>query len=341
MSRDIFEQTTLGRIPMKNRLIRSATWENLVDNNGVFDEKIIHLYEKLAEGGIGLIVTGFTSVSDIDDDFRGMMRLGNDTLIPYFQKLVQAVKMFDCPIMPQLALGNYRKKDANGVLHKVEITEMGYEDIAEVIDLFSQAAVRAKKAGFDGVQIHAAHGFFLSRCLSPIYNKRQDSYGGNPDNRARILTEIIDSIRERTGNFHISMKINCDDFQIGGLSASDSRTICKLAELHGLNSIEVSGNGASRSGVKANINEGYFQTYATELQKTIHIPVISVGGYRSMEYINKILNETPLEYISLSRPLISEPDLPNRWKNGSLTPSMCISCNACYNTYGHRCIFKS
>lgn len=278
MRKNIFDQTTMGGIPMKNRLIRSATWENLVDRNGVFDEKLIQLYAKLAEGGVGLIVTGFTSVSDLDDDFGGMMRLANDTMIPQSQKLVQAVKMFDCPIMPQLALGSFRKRDENGVLRRIEINEMGREEIEEVIDLFSQAAVRAQKAGFDGVQIHAAHGFFLSRCLSPLYNKRKDLYGGIAENRARILTEIIDTVRKKTGNFHISMKINCEDFQVGGLSAADSRTICRLTELHGINSIEVSGNGASRSGVKANINEGYFQTYATELQRILHIPVISVGG---------------------------------------------------------------
>lgn len=340
MSKDIFDQTTLGGIPMKNRLIRSATWEDLVARNGVFDEQLIQRYAKLAEGGVGLIITGFTSVSDMDNDFSGMMRLSNDELIPQFQKLIQAVKAFDCPIMTQLALGCFRKKDANGVLRRIEITEMDHEDIAEVIDLFAQAAVRAKKAGFDGVQIHAAHGFFLSRCLSPLYNKRQDGYGGSPENRARILTEIIDAVREKIGNLHISMKINCDDFQGGGMSASDSRTICKLAELHGINSIEVSGNGASRSMVKANVNEGYFQIYATELQKAIQVPVISVGGYRSVEYINKILNETPLEYISVSRPLIREPDLPSRWKNGNLIPSTCVSCNACYRTQGHECIFK-
>lgn len=341
MSRNIFDQTILGGIPMKNRLIRSATWEDLVAPNGMFDEQLIRLYARLAEGGVGLIITGFTSVSDTDNDFGGMMRLSNDELIPQFQKLIQAVKAFDCPIMPQLALGGFRKKDTNGVLRRIEIFEMGQKDIAQVIDLFALAAERAKKAGFDGVQIHAAHGFFLSRCLSPLYNKRQDQYGGSPENRARILTEIIDAVREKIGSLHISMKINCDDFQIGGMSASDSRMICKLAALHGVNSIEVSGGGASRLGVKANVNEGYFQTYATELQKAIRVPAISVGGYRSVEYINKILNETPLEYVSLSRPLISEPDLPNRWKNGNRTPSACISCNACYNTQGHGCIFKS
>ena len=341
MSKNILDETTMGGIPMKNRLVRSATWENLVDRNGLFDENFIQLYEKLAEGGVGLIITGFTTVSDMDDDFGGMMRLDNDELIPQFQKLVQAVKKFDCPIIPQLALGSYRKKDANGVHRKIEITEMEHQDIAQVVDLFSQAAVRAQKAGFDGVQIHAAHGFFLSRCLSPLYNKRHDQYGGFPENRARILTEIIDAVREKTGNFHISMKINCEDFQIGGLSAFDSRVICNQIVLHGINSIEVSGNGASRSGIKAHINEGYFQTYAAELQKNISVPVISVGGYRSVEYINKVLNETPLEYISLSRPLIREPELPKRWKNGNLTPSACISCNACYTTQGHGCIFKS
>ena len=340
MSKDIFDQTTLGGIPMKNRLIRSATWEDLVACNGVFDEQLIRVYAELAEGGVGFIITGFTSVSDMDNDFGGMMRLSHDGLIPQFQKLVQTVKAFDCPIIPQLALGCFRKKDANGVLRRMEITEMRQNDIAQVIDLFAQAAVRAKKAVFDGVQIHAAHGFFLSRALSPLYNKRQDEYGGSPENRARILTEIIDAVKGKIGSLHISMKINCDDFQIGGMSASDSRTICKLAALHGINSIEVSGSGASRSGVKANVNEGYFQTYATELQKTIQVPIISVGGYRSVEYINRILNETPLEYVSLSRSLISEPDLPNRWKNGNLAPSTCVSCNACYSTQGHRCIFK-
>lgn len=326
---------------MKNRLIRSATWEDLAARNGVFDEQLIRLYAELAEGGIGLIITGFTSVSDMDNDFCGMMRISNDALIPPLQKLVQAVKAFDCPMITQLALGSYRKKDENGVLRKIEITEMSRRDMAEMAALFSQAAVRAQKAGFDGVQIHAAHGFFLSRCLSPLYNKRQDEYGGSPENRARLLTEIIDAVREKTGSFHISMKINCDDFQTGGLSASDSRIICKLAALHGINSIEVSGNGASRSGVKANVNEGYFQAYAAELQKKISVPVISVGGYRSAEYISRILNETPLGYISLSRPLIREPGLPGRWKNGNLTPSTCISCNACYSTQGHGCIYKS
>ena len=340
MKKTIFEQTNLGGISMKNRLIRSATWENLANHEGVFDEQLIHIYEELAAGGVGLIITGFTSVSDIDADFGGIMRLSNDNLISQYQKLVQSVKAFDCSIMSQLALGSYRKKNDNGILQKIEITEMSHQDIAAVVELFSQAALRAKKAGFDGVQIHAAHGFFLSRCLSPLYNQRQDLYGGTAENRARILTDIIDAIHEKTGNFHISMKINCDDFQNGGLSAIDSRIICSQTALHGISSIEVSGNGTSRAGIKANINEGYFQPYAAELQKTTHVPIISVGGYRSVEYINKVLNNTPLAYISLSRPLIREPNLPARWKEGNLTPASCISCNACYNTQAHKCIFK-
>lgn len=112
------------------------------------------------------------------------------------------------------------------------------------------------------------------------------------------------------------MKINCEDFLYGGLSAEDSRRICKQAVFHGIDSIEVSGGGTSRTDVKVNRNEGYFQNYGTELQKIIPVPVISVGGYRSEAYINKILNETPLKYVALSRPLVREPDLPKRWKKG-------------------------
>ena len=340
MTRNIFDQTDFGGISMKNRLIRSATWENLAYEDGSFDERLIHIYKELAEGGIGLIITGFTSVSDVDADFGGIMRLSSDRLIPEYQKLVQAVKAFDCPIIPQLALGSYGKMGNNGILQRVEITDMNRKDIEAVTEMFSDASLRAQKAGFDGVQIHAAHGFFLSRFLSPLYNKRQDQYGGTAENRARILTEIIDAIREKTGHFHISMKINCEDFQYGGLSAEDSRIICRQTALQGIDSIEVSGGGASRTGVEANRNEGYFQNYAIELQKTISVPVISVGGYRSVEYINKILNETPLEYIALSRPLVREPALPKRWEKGKLSPSGCVSCNACYHTQAHRCIFK-
>lgn len=324
---------------MRNRLVRSATWEDLAERDGTFDERVIRLYSRLAEGGVGLIITGFTSVSDLDDDFSGMMRLSNDGLIPQSRRLVQAVKGFDCPIMTQLALGGYRREGPDGIVRRLEITDMGQQDIEDVVDLFSKAAVRARDSGFDGVQIHAAHGFFLSRCLNSLYNGRRDRYGGPPDDRARILTDIIDAIRESAGDLHISMKINCDDFQVGGLSASDSMRICRLAESHGIGSIEVSGNGASRSGVRANVDEGYFQAYAADLQRTVRVPVMSVGGYRSAEHIREVLNGTPLEYISLSRPLIREPDLPNRWREGDLAPSACISCNSCYRTRGHGCIF--
>lgn len=339
MRKNIFDRTTLGKLPLKNRLIRSATWEALVDEKGLFDESLIHLYEELAKGGVGLIITGFTTVSETDHDFGGMMRLCSDGLIPQFQQLAKAVKTYGCPIMPQLALGSFWKKDRDGILRRIEISEMTREDIAEVTSLFAQAAVRAQKAGFDGIQIHAAHGFFLSRCLSPLYNRRRDQYGGTVENRARLLTDIIDAVRKSTGSFHISMKINCNDFQIGGLSPAESKTICELAVSHGIDSIEVSGNGTSRMGVKPTVNEGYFRAYAAELQEAIPVPVISVGGYRSVEYIDKTLNETPLEFLSLSRPLIREPDLPNRWKSGDLAPSTCVSCNACYSTKGHGCIF--
>ena len=340
MSKGIFDQTVLGGIPLKNRLIRSATWENLVDGNGVFDDTLIPLYAELAKGGIGLIITGFTTVSDADDYFGGMMRLGNDAMIPQFRELVQAVHAFDCPVMPQLALGCYRTRGVDGILRRLEMPEMEHEDIADIVDLFVQAARRAKKAGFDGAQIHAAHGFFLSRSLSPLHNTRLDCYGGSLKNRARLLMEVVDAVREEVGSeFHLSMKINCEDFQMGGLSAPDSRTVCLLAVEHGLDSIEVSGGGASRSGVRAGVNEGYFLSYAVELQSMVDVPVITVGGYRSVECITRVLNEMPLSYVSLSRPLIKEPGLPNRWKAGDRAPSTCISCNACYETPGHHCIF--
>lgn len=150
MTRNIFDQTDLGGISMKNRLIRSATWENLADEDGSFDERLVQIYKELAEGGSGLIITGFTSVSEVDADFGGIMRLSRDQLIPEYQKLVKAVKAYDCPIISQLALGSYMKRDVNGILKRIEITDMNRKDIVAVTELFSDAALRAQRAGFDG-----------------------------------------------------------------------------------------------------------------------------------------------------------------------------------------------
>ena len=335
----IFDPVTLSHLSLKNRLIRSATWENLATSDGSISDALIQTYQELAAGGIGAIITGFTSVSSNDYYFDGMMRLSNDALIPQYTQLVEAVKTQGSAIITQLALGAYFKPDSTGMLSPVEPDELSPDDLQNIKALFVQAAVRAQKAGFDGVQIHAAHNFFLSRFISPAYNHRTDAYGGSLQKRNRLLIEIYQAIRAATTGLHISMKINCSDFIPDGLTPAESLQICQELSKQGIDSIEVSGNGTSRSQIRPHVNEAYFRSFAEKLAACINTPVILVGGHRSIESMNDLLNQTSIELLSLSRPLIREPNLPNRWKSGDIRPAACISCNACYKTPGHKCIF--
>ena len=330
MKKTLFDRVKLGSIELKNRLIRSATWEGLADISGHLPEALYRTYEELAKGGVGAIITGFTSVADDDRYFGGMARLSNDDLIPEHQRLTEICHAKSCPVIAQIALGEY---DGG-----MEPDYMSADDIRQVISLFVNAAIRADKAGYDGVQIHAAHSFFLSRFISPAFNHRHDEYGGTPERRGRLLTEIIRGIREKVPLLHITMKINSSDFMRGGLTPEESMTVCRLCADAGIDSIEVSGNGTSVSGIRAGKNEAYFAQFALALADTVSIPVILVGGHRSVENMGQVLNAGKVDFLSLSRPLIREPDLPNRWAAGDHQPAECISCNMCYRTPGHVCI---
>lgn len=337
--KQIFEPVKMNHIELKNRLLRSATWEGIANPDGSITEEAYEIYEELAKGGVGAIITGFTSISLHDYYFGGMMRLCVDALIPQYRRLTDIIHAECIPVITQLALGAYYR-EANGRYLQVEPDDMTTEEIKYVIQQFTDAAIRAEKAGFDGVQIHAAHFFFLSRFISPAVNHRTDEYGSSNENRARILLDIIKGIREVAPNLHITIKINSSDFTYGGLEESACLAVCKLLEQAGIDSIEISGNGTSVGGIKAHVNEGYFVPVAAEIAKAVSCPVIVVGGFRSLNFMEEVLNKTNIELISLSRPLLREPDLPNKMKADPAVISKCVSCNACYSSQAHKCIFR-
>lgn len=320
--KNIFDKTEIKNLKLKNRLFRSATWEALADENGHFDEEIYSIYDQLAAGGVGCIISGFTSVSDNDRYFGGMARLSNNGLIAEHKRLTDIVHAHHVPIIAQLALGEFQNK---------EISELTDSDIDRIREMFVSAADRAVLAGYDGVQIHAAHGFFLSRYISPAHNRR-----ANPE---QLIIDIAKAIRANHPELHITMKINSSDFMYGGLDENGSMRIC-LACAPYLDSIEVSGNGTSVGGIRPGVNEAYFKRFAISLAEKVDIPVILVGGHRSIENMNNVLNEGKIEYLSMSRPLIREPDLIERWQRGECSPAKCVSCNMCYRTPAHKCIFR-
>ena len=327
----LFDQIRLGNLVLKNRLIRSATWAGLAEWDGAIPKELYQSYATLAKGGVGAIITGFTSVADEDHFISGMARLSHDSLIAQHQKLTAICHSENCPVLAQIALGEY----AGGI----EPNQISEADIHTVTDMFVQASLRAQKAGYDGVQIHAAHGFFLSRFISPAHNHRQDGYGGSAHKRAQILLDILAGIRLLAPSLHISIKINCSDFLPHGVTPKESLMICKQLASCGIDSIEVSGNGTSRVGIKAGVNEAYFKEFALLLAEEVDTPIILVGGHRSREHMEIVLNAGRITALSLSRPLIREPSLPMRWQKGDTAPAKCVSCNMCYQTSGHTCIF--
>ena len=331
----LFEPTTLGTLKMKNRLIRSATWEGLADERGHMKEELFERCETLADGGIAAIISGFTSVSGDDHCFGGIARLSSDDFIGEHKRLTDIAHRRGCPIIVQLALGEY-----NGAYRDMSVNDLSEKDIRRIRDMFADGAVRAAKAGYDGVQIHAAHNFFLSRFISPGYNRRTDRYGRTPEGRAALIIEILHAIKTRCPELHVSMKINCSDFFSGGLTPAESLRICELCAENRMDSIEVSGNGTSVPHIKAGENEGYFKDFALRLGERTDLPIILVGGHRSIGKMEQILNEGRVDFLSLSRPLLREPALPNRWKSGDTAPAKCVSCNRCYQTPGHRCVFS-
>lgn len=338
--KQIFEEVNLKHLHAKNRLVRSATWEGIAKRNGGLTDESYKVYEELAKGGVGTIITGFTSVDIHDVYFDGMMRLSDDSLIPEYKKLVDLIHKENVPVIAQLALGGYYRPDAHGRMIQYEPDDMSEEQIQDVIRMFKEAARRAKEAGYDGVQIHGAHFFFLSRFISPAVNHRTDAWGGSTENRSRILVEILHAIREAAPGLHVTIKINCSDFTPGGLTPEESMEICKILSKEGIDSIEVSGNGTSVAGIKAHKNEAYFGGFAAALAEEVDTPVIVVGGFRAKDTMEAVLNNTKIELISLSRPLLREPDWPNKLKSGESTVSKCISCNGCYSSVCHRCIFR-
>ena len=209
--KNIFDAVEVRNMRVKNRLVRSATWEGIAEVDGSISDDTYKIYRELARGGVGTIITGFTSVAANDRYFGGMMRLSDDKLIPQYKKLVEIIHAENCAAISQLAMGAFYKNSV-----EISENEMTSRDVQAVIKMFVDAAIRAQACGFDGVQIHAAHFFFLSRFISPRINHRTDEFGGSTSRRAKILLDILRGIKDAT-NLHVTTKINCSDFVHGGL----------------------------------------------------------------------------------------------------------------------------
>lgn len=346
----LFETTTLKNMTLPNHFVRSATWEGMAKKDGSCTHGLINMMTQLARGGVGLIITGHAYVRK--DGQAGPWQLGvySDQLIEGLTEMTEAVHKENGKIVMQLAHSGCQapfgltglEPLGPSVMENQEgssCREMTQADISKVIEVFARGAVRAKQAGFDGVQIHAAHGYLLSQFLSPFFNKRTDEYGGIIENRMRIVLEVLESIRGSVGqDFPVLIKMNSEDFLDKGLTVDDMLHAAALLEQAGIDAIELSG-GTGYSGRRIPVRiakidteekEAFYRAAAKRYKERITVPLMLVGGIRSYEVSERLVDEGTADYISLCRPLIREPHLINRWKQGDTRKATCLSDNLCF-----------
>ncbi|MFH2046469.1 MAG: NADH:flavin oxidoreductase [Pseudomonadota bacterium] len=345
----LFEETQINGMTLANRFVRSATWEGMANDDGSVTPMLIDCMVDLAKGGVGLIISGHAYVQRVGQASLFQLGAYSDDLLPGLTDMADAVHKNGGKIVLQIAhAGFFARTDLTkvsalaasdmGNSSKVPHRVVSVSDIKQIITDFAEAANRAKKAGFDGVQIHAAHGYLLSQFLSPAFNSRIDEYGGSIENRSRILIDVLKSVRSVVGpDYPVMVKINVADFIENGLELKDSLKIGKMLESEGIDAIELSGGvltgdklSPSRKGINSEEKEAYFLNEAKAFREKISVPLILVGGNRSYQMADKIITEGAVDYISMCRPLIREPDLINRWKSGDIAKSACISDNKCF-----------
>jgi 2,4-dienoyl-CoA reductase-like NADH-dependent reductase (Old Yellow Enzyme family) len=345
----LFEPGEINGMQLQNRFVRSATWEAMADENGASTPELINLLIKLARGELGLIISSHAYVQKVGQ--AGVKQLGihNDDMISGLKDIADAVHDHGAKIVCQLSHAGFfgntaltrqtpiAPSNVEGLAEGAR-KEMTKEDIGRVIDAFAAAAGRAKSAGFDGVQIHAGHGYLLSEFISPLFNHRTDEYGGPIENRARLALEVFQAIRETVAkDFPVLIKMNSKEFVDGALMPQDFVQAGKMLAEAGIDAIEVSGGlpihsttRSSQLGINKEEKEAYFQEAAAALRKQVDVPIILVGGNRSFHVAERLVNEGVADYISMSRPLIREPGLIKRWKAGDLTKAACVSDNLCF-----------
>lgn len=322
---------------VRNRFFKAAMSEQLARRNSPTDN-LIKLYDTWARGGAGILVTGNVMVD------RNALGAANDVVVEddrdmaMLQRWAQAGTQDGTLLLMQI---NHPGKQSTRELSPCPVAPSAVpiegplapffnppralttDEILDIIRRFGNAATLAEKAGFSGVQIHAAHGYLISQFLSPHHNRRSDEWGGSLENRMRFLLDIYREMRQRTSRgFIISVKLNSADFQKGGFSEDESIQAVKILADTGIDLIEISGGNyeapAMLEGVKESTRrrEAYFLDYAARARAACRAPLVITGGFRSAEGMEEALQSGNLDFVGLAKPFAVQPDLPARVLSG-------------------------
>lgn len=357
----LFSSGRIAGLTLPNRFVRSSTADSRMYRSRQVADADLDVYRALARGGVGLIVTGGFNVTPSrlrEPDGLAMWDVDyEDVRIDGVEKLVDAVRAEapEARIVAQLQTGGVsgRPSSVPSPFSKTVPRELTLREIGVLIEAFVLSIVEMKRAGFDGAQLHAGHGALLSRFFSTYTNCRHDAFGGSIERRVRMAREIVDRARQQVGDYPILIKVNATDCLEGGTDLASFPALATELERIGFDAIEITGGmweclarpqeelgfrpvpaPESRTRIGAIENQSYFLPYAEALD--LDIPVILSGGNRNVDRLDEILRSGAADFGSMCRPLIREPDLVNRWREGrGDAEAACIACNSCIYALWH------
>ncbi|MCG7205379.1 NADH:flavin oxidoreductase/NADH oxidase family protein [Streptomyces arenae] len=340
MTSELFSPLSLrsGQV-LNNRIAKAAMEENMAGAGQLPDKELIGLYRRWAKGGTGLLITGNVMVHA--EALTGPAGVVLDEAAPLepFIEWAEAAKAGGAAIWMQINHpGRQIGSDMPGVVwgpsavavdlgkHSSRFGKpvaMTPEQIQATVTRYAVTAQRAEQAGFDGVEVHAAHGYLLSQFLSPLVNKRTDQWGGSLENRARMLLDVVRAVRAAVSpSFAVAVKLNSADFQRGGFDADDARQVIEMLAPLGVDLVELSGGSyesPAMSGraadARTQAREAYFLDLAKDLVRTSPLPLMLTGGITRRETADRVL-DSGVAIIGMGTALAVTPDLPDRWRHG-------------------------
>jgi 2,4-dienoyl-CoA reductase-like NADH-dependent reductase (Old Yellow Enzyme family)/pyruvate/2-oxoglutarate dehydrogenase complex dihydrolipoamide dehydrogenase (E3) component len=347
----LFQPGRIGKMEIRNRIVMAPMATAGADDEGTPTARMIDYFVARAKGGVGLIIAGSCTFSPEARPPK-QLTLYDDKYIPKFKILTQAVHEHGAKIFLQFnhlgrrmslakfAFAEEQKKRVISSSAVKQVTdgsvpiEATQEDIDSIVEAWADGCRRAKEAGFDGTELHAAHGYLLSSFLSPATNKRIDGYGGSPEKRARFACEVISRIRSKVGkDFAISIRFSGCDYLRGGITIEDTLRQVPLFVEAGADVLHVSASAPETlqyQFLPYMLSDGMIVHLAEAIKAVVNVPVITVGKLGNPVVANRVLDENKADFIALARPLLADPALPNKAQEGRLDEiNRCLCCNAC------------
>jgi 2,4-dienoyl-CoA reductase-like NADH-dependent reductase (Old Yellow Enzyme family) len=286
---------------------------NLATTRGAVTDKLIEHYTQRSKH-VGLVIIEASYVSLNGRFSERQLGIYDDSLLNGLKKLSGKIHSIGTPVVIQLHHSGSKASLENIGMNPIapspteNARELKEEEIKELAEVFAIAAERAMKAGFDGVEIHGAHGFLLNQFYSPITNKRKDKYGGSFENRIRFPLEVVERVKEKVGKKLLLYRLGSDDLDPKGIQIEDSKKFAMRLEQAGVDVIDVSGGLCGSRPPQLQDKQGYFIPQAQQIKKVVNIPVIGVGGIKEPEYANKLIVEGKVDLVAVGRAILKDPD---------------------------------